>query len=199
MRTRALPGWMLKIFNAALLGLAMIAMIPLAGCDRDVNAVHAEKDAEGKTKIHVDGDQVDENFKKAEENLDQAGEQIKEGAQEAGEAIGRGAEQVGDAVQRGAEQVQREVGPVVQEVLDDANITAKIKAKLIADPEVAGVHIDVDTIDGQVTLNGKVASADQRAEAEKLATRTEGVKSVTNLIQVAGQAPAPVPPAGGSR
>ena len=200
MRTRTLSR-LTRILNATLLGLALIAMVPLAGCDRDVNAVHAEKDAEGNTKVHVDGEQVDKNLEQAEESFDRAGEQIKEGAQEAGEAIGRGAEQVGDAVQRGAEQVQAEVGPVVQEVLDDASVTAKIKAKLIADPEVAGSHIDVDTVDGQVTLNGKVASEDQRAEAEKLATRTEGVKSVTNLIQVAGQAPAPapVPPAGGSR
>lgn len=193
MRTRAL-----SLLNAALLGLAMIAMVPLAGCDRDVNAVHAEKDAEGNTKIRVEGEQVDQNLEQLEKGVDEAGQQIKEGAQEAGEVIGRGAEQVGDAVQRGAEQIQAEVGPVVQEVMDDASVTAKIKAKLLADPEVAGVHIDVDTIDGQVTLNGKVASEDQRTEAEKLASRTEGVKSVRNLIQVAGQ-PAPVPPAGGSR
>lgn len=199
MRTRALPRLTPKILNAALLGLTMAAMVPLAGCDRDVNAVHAEKDAEGNTKVHVDGEKVDQNLEQLEKGVDQAGQQIKEGAQEAGEVIGRGAEQVGDAVQRGAEQVQAEVGPVVQEVMDDAGVTAKIKAKLLADPEVAGVHIDVDTIDGLVTLNGKVASADQKAEAEKLATRTEGVKSVRNLITVAGEAPAPVPPAGGSR
>lgn len=170
----------LSLPTTALLGFLIL---PLAGCDRDVNAVHAEKDAKGNTTVHVDGDQVDENLKQVEKGVDEAGQQIKEGAQE-----------VGAAVQRGAEQVQAEVGPVVQEVLDDANVTARIKAKLLADPEVAGLQIDVDTVDGQVTLNGKVASADQRAEAEKLAARTEGAKSVTNLIQVAGQ-PAPVPPA----
>jgi hyperosmotically inducible periplasmic protein len=185
-----------SIFKTALLSIALIAMVPLAGCDRDVNAVHAEKDAKGNTTVHVDGEQVDKNLEQVEKGVDQAGEQIKEGAQEAGEAIGRGAEQVGDAVQRGAEQVQKEVGPVVQEVMDDASVTAKIKAKLLADPEVAGLNIDVDTVDGQVTLNGKVASADQKAEAEKLASHTEGVKGITNLIQVAGQ---PVPPAGGQR
>ena len=188
-----------SILNAPLLGLAIIAaiaMVPLAGCDRDVNAVHAETDAEGNTEIHVEGEQVDKNLEQLETGVEETGQQIKEGAQEAGEVIGRGAEQVGDAVQRGAEQVQAEVGPVVQEVLDDASVTARIKAKLIADPEVAGSHIDVDTVDGQVTLNGKVASEDQRAEAEKLASRTEGVKGVTNLIQVAGQAP---PPPSGSR
>lgn len=191
MRTRAFP-----ILKTVLPGLAIIAMLSLAGCDRDVNAVHAEKDAQGNTEVHVDGKQVDKNLEQVEKGVDQAGQQIKDGAKEAGEAIGRGAEQVGDAVQRGAEQVQKDVGPVVQEVLDDASVTAKIKAKLIADPEVAGVYIDVDTVDGQVTLNGKVPSADQKAEAEKLALHTQGVKGVTNLIQVAGQ---PAPPAGGQR
>lgn len=192
MRTRALP-----ILAAAWLG---IAMVPLAGCDRGVNAVHAEKDANGNTRIHVDGDQVDRNVDQAEKSFDQAGQQIKEGAQQAGEKIQQGAEQAGAALQRGAEQVQKEVGPEVREVLDDATVTAKIKAKLVADPEVAALHIDVDTVDGVVTLNGKVASADQKAEAEKLASHTEGVKQINNLIQVAGQpAPAaPVPPAGGS-
>ena len=187
MKPRALP-----ILTAAWLG---VLMIPLAGCDRDVNAVHAEKDAQGNTTVRVDGDQVDKNFEQAEKSLDAAGQQIKEGAEQAGDALQRGTEQAGEAIQRGAEQVQAEVGPVVQDVLDDATVTAKVKAKLIADPEVAGVHIDVDTTDGRVTLNGKVASADQKAEAEKLASHTEGVKSILNLIQVAGEAPPP-PPAG---
>lgn len=44
-----------------------------------------------------------------------------------------------------------------------------------------------------MALNGKVSSADQRAEAEKLARHTEGVKSVVNLIQVAGETPPPPP------
>lgn len=208
MKTRALP-----IVTAGWLGTAMIAMVPLAGCDRDVSAVHAEKDAQGNTSVHVDGDKVDQNFDQAGKNFEQAGqqikegaqqagEQIKEGAQQAGEQIQQGAQQAGDAIQRGAEQVQREVGPEVQEVLDDATVTAKVKAKLIADPEVTALHIDVDTVDGVVTLNGKVASADQKAEAEKLASHTEGVKKINNLIQVAGQpapsVPAP-PPAGGSQ
>jgi osmotically-inducible protein OsmY len=182
------------------LSVAVIAMVPLAGCDRDVSAVHAEKDAKGNTSVHVDGEKVDQNFDQAKENFEQAGEQIKEGAQQAGEQIQQGAQQAGDALQRGAEQVQKEVGPEVQEVLDDATVTAKIKAKLVADPEVTALHIDVDTVDGVVTLNGKVASADQKAEAEKLASHTEGVKKINNLIQVAGQpAPSAPPPSGGSQ
>lgn len=154
------------------------AGIALAGCDRDGRpAVEAEHDNEG-TRIQVRGDEV-------EENLEQAGEELKAGARE----VQEGAQEVGEALERGAERVEAEVGPVVREVLDDAQLTAQVKARLVADPEVNAFHIDVDTVDGQVTLNGKVARADQRAEAEKLARRTPGVKGVHNLIQVAGQAP----------
>ncbi|HSG39409.1 MAG TPA: BON domain-containing protein, partial [Thermoanaerobaculia bacterium] len=164
--------------------------IPLAGCDRDIDAVHAEKDAQGKTTVHVDGEAVDKNFEQAEQAFDKAGEQIQEGA-----------EQVGGAIQEGAERVQTEMAPV----LDDAGVTAKVKARLMADPEVNAFHIDVDTIDGRVTLSGKVTNDEQKAEAEKLARRTEGVREVVNRLQVASStvpAEAPVtqqPPGSGSQ
>jgi hyperosmotically inducible protein len=183
MKLRALP-----LMTALLLGTALV---PLAGCDRDVDAVHAEKDAKGNTTVHVDGEKVDQNFDQAEKKFDQAGEQIKEGAQQAGAQLKEGAEQAGDALQRGADQVEAEVGPMAREVLGDAAVTAKVKANLVADPEVAALHIDVDTIDGRVTLSGKVSTQSEKAEAEKLAARTEGVKQVDNRIQIVGQAPPP--------
>ena len=171
-----------------------LAILPLAGCQRDV--VDAERDAQGNTEIHVDGDAVDSNFEQAEQQFDRAGEQIKEGAQQAGAVLQEGAEQVGDTFQEGAERIEAEVGPVAREVLSDAGITAKVKARLAADPEVAALHIDVDTLDGKVTLSGKVASQEVSQEAEKLARRTEGVKDVVNMMQVAGQEP-PQPPGTG--
>src|SRR3712207_7364590 len=93
--------------------LLALAVIPLAGCDRDIDAVHAEKDAQGNTTVHVDGEKVDEKFDQAEQAFDKAGEQIQEGA-----------EQVGGAIQEGAERVETEMAPV----LDDAGVTAKVKA-----------------------------------------------------------------------
>jgi hyperosmotically inducible protein len=204
-----------RTMRALLAMITTIAILPLAGCDRDVSAVHAEKDAKGNTSVHVDGEQVDKNFEQAGKQFDEAGREIKQGAEQAGDALQRGAdkvgaevgpaarqageaikegaEQAGDAIQRGAARVEAEVGPQVQAVMDDASITAKVKAKLIADPEVTALNIDVDTLDGRVTLSGKVASADQKAEAEKLASHTEGVKEIVNMIQVAGQAPPPPP------
>jgi osmotically-inducible protein OsmY len=181
----------LRAFSLTAALLLGIVTIPLAGCDRDVDAVHAEKDAQGNTQVHVDGEKVDQNFDQAEKSFDRAGEQIKDGAQQAGDALQQGAEQAGDAIQRGADRVEAEVGPVAREVMSDAAVTAKVKANLLADPEVAALHIDVDTIDGRVTLSGKVSSQEEKAEAEKLANLTDGVKQVDNRIQVAGQAPPP--------
>lgn len=158
-----------------------------AGCNRngEPEAVQVTRDAEGDTQVKVDGDQVDR-------NLDKAGEQLEAGAQQVKEA----ANDAGAALERGAQRVESEVGPVVQDVLDDAGVTARVKARLVADPDVNAFHIDVDTIDGRVTLNGKVASDHQRQEAEELANRTEGVVSVVNLIQVAGKEALPPPPPG---
>ena len=183
-----------KIFSVALALLLALAGGLLTACDNDGrDVVDADRDAQGPD-IHIDGDEVEENLDKAgeqvERGLDQAGEQL----ERAGDQVAAGAEQVGEALERGAEQVEAEVGPV----LDDAAITARVKARLIADPEVKGFQIDVDTVDGRVALNGKVASAEQRSEAEDLARGTQGVRQVVNLIQIAGQdVPLKVPPPSG--
>lgn len=157
----------------------------VAGCQQpgEPDAVEVSKDAEGDSHIRIDGDKVDESLKKTEERVQAGAREVQEGAQE-----------VGQAIERGAERVEAEVGPVVRDVLDDATVTARIKAKLVADPEVNAFHIDVDTVDGQVTLTGRVATELQRTEAGQLATRTEGVSVVNNLIQVAGQQALPPPP-----
>lgn len=64
----------------------------------------------------------------------------------------------------------------------DAGVTAAVKAKLLADPAVAGLKIDVDTQNGVVTLTGRVKSAAEKAEALRLARETTGVKSVTDRL-----------------
>lgn len=73
--------------------------------------------------------------------------------------------------------------PAGQQV-DDAGLTAKVKAKLAADPEVNPFNIDVDTDDGVVTLRGRVEDPEAKTEAGKLARQTSGVRSVRNLIEV---------------
>lgn len=70
------------------------------------------------------------------------------------------------------------------ETVTDAVITTKVEAKLAADTEVSGANVDVDTSQGVVTLSGTVKTDTARAEAEKLARGTDGVKSVRNLLKV---------------
>jgi hyperosmotically inducible protein len=70
------------------------------------------------------------------------------------------------------------------EQLDDATITARVKAKLAADPEVNPFNIDVDTDAGVVTLRGTVEDPEAKTEAAKLARGTSGVRSVRNEIKV---------------
>ena len=69
--------------------------------------------------------------------------------------------------------------------VDDAALTASVNAALVADKPSNFTRIDVDTTNGVVALNGTVETAEQRARAEQLARRVDGVKRVQNNLQVA--------------
>ena len=66
----------------------------------------------------------------------------------------------------------------------DAWITTKAKIALLTAKDVSGTAINVDTIDGRVTLQGKVSSAKEKAKAENAVRQISGVKEVRNLLQV---------------
>jgi osmotically-inducible protein OsmY len=68
--------------------------------------------------------------------------------------------------------------------VDDAAITAAVKTKLAADPEINPFNIDVDTEEGTVRLSGTVEKQLAKDEAEQLARHTEGVLGVVNDIKV---------------
>jgi hyperosmotically inducible protein len=69
-------------------------------------------------------------------------------------------------------------------MMDDATITGKVKTKMIEDSEVKARNIDVDTLNGEVTLTGMVASAQEQSRAMELARSVPGVKSVKNNLQI---------------
>ena len=66
----------------------------------------------------------------------------------------------------------------------DAGITTAVKTKMALDDTVKARDIDVDTIEGVVTLRGSVESAAQRERAVRLARDTEGVATVHNLLTI---------------
>lgn len=64
------------------------------------------------------------------------------------------------------------------EVVDDAWITTKVKSQLVAERDVPGTDITVETKNNVVHLTGVVASNEVRAEAIRIAEGTRGVRSV---------------------
>ncbi|MFN3568449.1 MAG: BON domain-containing protein [Caldimicrobium sp.] len=72
----------------------------------------------------------------------------------------------------------------IKSYFSDKEITMKVKAKFIADPEIKAFSIDVDTLNGVVTLTGIVEKEEQKRRAVELAKSVEGVKQVIVNIQV---------------
>lgn len=70
------------------------------------------------------------------------------------------------------------------EMIEDANITAAIKSKLMWSQYSNGLSTDVDTVWGKVTLTGTVDSDIAKGLAGRLAQNTHGVVSVVNLLEV---------------
>ena len=68
--------------------------------------------------------------------------------------------------------------------LEDAWIHTKIVAKLIGNTQTPERKINVDVVDGAVTLRGTVDTAEAKTEAERVAKETDGVKKVTNQLKV---------------
>ena len=69
---------------------------------------------------------------------------------------------------------------------DDAALTARVKAALLDDEQVAGTSINVNVYNGEVTLAGFADTEAQRQRAAEIARQVPGVKSVeSNSIRVA--------------
>lgn len=68
--------------------------------------------------------------------------------------------------------------------IDDAAITANVKTHFAEDPLVKAHEIDVDTIDGTVTLTGRVDSSEVRHEANRIARESMGVVAVRDNLTV---------------
>jgi len=72
----------------------------------------------------------------------------------------------------------------IGEHIDDATITARVKTRLLEDPQVKGLKIDVDTRAGVVFLTGSVRSKDEMELAIQVTRKTEGVKDVQANITI---------------
>ena len=100
-------------------------------------------------------------------------------AETAGKKIDQAMEKVSD---RAKEQAAK-----ASKAMDDTKITAEVKAKILAEPGLKVLMIDVDTKDGQVTLTGSADSAANVERAKQIASNVQGVKSVDNRLAVSSK------------
>lgn len=143
---------------------AFALLLPLAGCARksEPPVIESHRDASGNQQITV-------NDKQLRKDLDQAGQSVEKGAKDLGRAVAQGAHDLGN-----------EVGPAARNVA----LAARVKTRLVAAPDLGGIHIQVEAEEGHVILRGRVASSENRSEAEKIALRTKGVTSVDNQLEL---------------
>lgn len=74
--------------------------------------------------------------------------------------------------------------PAVADQPEDAYITTKVKMELLTADGVNPLDINVDTLDGIVTLHGKVESSAAKSKAAEEARSVKGVKDVHNMLAV---------------
>jgi osmotically-inducible protein OsmY len=136
--------------------LCTLALVATA-CDKsDPPVVQSRQDAQGNTHIDINNNQI-------KKDLSQAGDKIKQGATNLASEVKTSASEISAS---------------------DTAISARVKTRLTTTPDLGGFHISVEVADGHVTLRGKVRSADRKADAGKIAERTQGVKSVDNQLEV---------------
>ncbi|NDP38394.1 MAG: BON domain-containing protein [Rhodoferax sp.] len=74
-------------------------------------------------------------------------------------------------------------------VIDDSIVSASVKAALLADPDIKGFDLKVETRKGEVLLSGFVDKQTQMDIAVTVAGAVTGVKSVQNNVSLQSAAP----------
>jgi hyperosmotically inducible periplasmic protein len=111
------------------------------------------------------GKKIDQATEKASKNIDQATEKASKEIEKSGEAI--------------ISKVEK-----TEEFMDDAAITAKIKAEILSDPLLKVFQIDVITTNSVVKLSGVVDSKQSIDRAMEIVHSIKNVKSVENNLVV---------------
>lgn len=145
---------MKTLHSFKLAGISLLLLAGLAACDNPGPAETAGK--------------------KIDQTAEAAGKSIEKTAEAAGKMINETTDKLGDKM--GEQSAKAGV------VMDDAEITAKVKAAIFAEPGLKTLQIGVDTVKGVVTLTGSVDSQASSDRVKLLAAATAGVNQVDNKL-----------------
>jgi hyperosmotically inducible protein len=124
---------------------------------------------------------------KTENAAENVGDKTRQAAANAREntkdAAATAAAKTDNATDRAADKT-RDAGRTTAVAASDTALTTKVKANLLAQPELKSLGIHVETEKGVVMLSGFVESKAEADKAVKAAKATEGVTSVKSAIKV---------------
>lgn len=98
---------------------------------------------------------------------------------------GQHEESLGTQIDGAVAKVGQGAAQVVESV-QDAAITAQIKAEFAKDPVLGALQIQVSTQEGLVSLNGRAPDASTRDHATRVAVKVKDVLSVDNHMKLPG-------------
>ena len=124
----------------------------------------------GKTEEPTVGQRLDSAVEKTEQAAADARVKAESAMQSAETRMEQGA--------ANAEATAKDAANTAKGAIDDATITAQVNAGLAKDPDLSALKINVDTVNGKVTLNGPAPSTVARDRAEAIAKSVTGVTSV---------------------
>ena len=104
-------------------------------------------------------------------------------AEKAGEKADQTIEEAGKKIEKTGDTINKKVENAAAS-LEDAAITAQIKAAIINDPLLKVSEIEVVTVNGVVQLSGTVNSQIGIDRAQEIATGVQNVTSVENSLAV---------------
>jgi len=130
----------------------------------------------------------DDTARGVEKDTAEAATETAKVAEKTGEAIAEGAERAGEAVKEGAEKAAE----ATEDAAAAAKLTPAIKAAILANPLLNEPEneVNVETTDTEVTLEGKVKTAQLKNDAERIAEKIVqeqgGKQKVVNNLRVEG-------------
>ena len=157
------PFTLSRNLKAVTLALSIIGLAALSACG---------KESDGQT---------------AGQKLDSALARTEQAAAEAKAKAEASMAKAGDAMKDATKKAEASGSSTVQSMAgkaDDAAITASVSAEFAKDADLSAFKINVDTKNGNVTLNGPAPTAEARDKATKLAKSIKGVASVSNNLTV---------------
>ncbi|MEQ1528939.1 MAG: BON domain-containing protein [Methylococcales bacterium] len=186
-----------------LMMICLSAGLGLAGCQPEGPAEKAGQKIDKATehaekKIELLSEKAETKIEAAKEVIEQKADVVKDSIDESTDASKANLDAAGKKLEQATDNAENKVESVKEavldkaksagEYLDDAAITATVKAVIAADTIFKASHIEVTTVDGIVKLSGTVDSEPVLGRVMEVVSAQKHVKSVQSTLVVSTSA-----------